>query len=61
MKAFSASALERFDVAMKSAKRGAIDGAGEEPGQMALQVMFCAAVSSPAARVKPIIAVLVVT
>src|SRR6185312_2624664 len=61
MNAFSASARGRFDVAMKSAKRCSIDGVGEEPGQTALQVMFCAAVSNATARVKPIIAVLVVT
>jgi hypothetical protein len=36
-------------------------GRGEDPGQTALQVMFCAAVASTTARVKPISAVLVVT
>ena len=61
MKALTASSRGSFSLAMKSARRCSIAGVGDEPGQIALQVMFCAAVSRATARVKPISAVLDVT
>ena len=61
MKAFSPAPRARPSFAMKAASRSSIAGVGTVPGQIALQVMSCPAVSSATARVKPISAVLVVT